>query len=102
MDTNIQFEWGNIKCHPIVGDITESPPALLEYDVPMLGSVLGTPLYIDECSTSNSRISFARLLVQMDITRPLSRLIKIPDHHGNVIEQAVEHEWKPEYFKTCL
>ncbi|KAK4726490.1 hypothetical protein R3W88_031407 [Solanum pinnatisectum] len=42
-----------------------------------IGSSLGKPLYADECTTQTSRISFARILVEMDITRILPNVINI-------------------------
>ncbi|KAL2905065.1 Bifunctional polymyxin resistance protein ArnA [Bienertia sinuspersici] len=35
-----------------------------------MSSLLGVPLYADECTTRQLRISFARILVEVDITRP--------------------------------
>jgi len=36
-----------------------------------IGSTLGNPLFADECTSKQSRISYARLLVEIDVTRPL-------------------------------
>ncbi|KAH0658802.1 hypothetical protein KY285_027348 [Solanum tuberosum] len=52
-----------------------------------IGSSLGQPLYADECTTQASRISFARILIEMDVTRPLPKIIKIRDPKGRVLEQ---------------
>ncbi|KAH0644840.1 hypothetical protein KY284_032724 [Solanum tuberosum] len=49
-----------------------------------IGSSLGKPLYADECTTLASRISFARILIEMDVTRPLPKIIKIQDPKGRV------------------
>ncbi|KAK6780222.1 hypothetical protein RDI58_022406 [Solanum bulbocastanum] len=38
-----------------------------------IGSILGKPLYADECTSQVNRISFARILVEVDITRPLPK-----------------------------
>ncbi|KAH0657995.1 hypothetical protein KY289_026743 [Solanum tuberosum] len=54
-----------------------------------IGSSLGNPLYADECTTQTSRISFARILIEMDITRILPIVIKIKDPKGKVLEQQV-------------
>ncbi|KAF3674932.1 30S ribosomal protein S17, partial [Capsicum annuum] len=48
-----------------------------------IGSSLGgQPLYVDECTTHTSRISFARILVEVDVTRKLSKSIKKPTRDG--------------------
>ncbi|KAH0749113.1 hypothetical protein KY290_028345 [Solanum tuberosum] len=52
-----------------------------------IGNSLGKPLYADECTTQASRISFTRILIEMDVTRPLPKMIKIRDHKGKVLEQ---------------
>ncbi|KAK6796709.1 hypothetical protein RDI58_004410 [Solanum bulbocastanum] len=44
-----------------------------------IGSSLGKPLYANECTTQTSRISFDRILVKVDVTRPLAKVIKIQD-----------------------
>lgn len=32
---------------------------------------LGVPLYADECTTQQLRVSFARMLIDIDVTKPL-------------------------------
>ncbi|KAH0661616.1 hypothetical protein KY284_026547 [Solanum tuberosum] len=67
-----------------------------------IGSSLGNPLYADECTTQTSRISFARILIEMDITRILPIVIKIKDPKGRVLEQQVRYEWKPIFCQKCF
>lgn len=57
-----------------------------------IGSKLGQPLYVDECTTQASSISFARILVKMDITKKLPKSTKIHDAKGKVFEQQVVYE----------
>ncbi|XP_021835842.2 uncharacterized protein [Spinacia oleracea] len=66
-----------------------------------LSSVVGVPLYADECTSQQLRISFARVLVEVDVTRPLPSSITVADPSGQEFEQAIEYEWKPEYCKKC-
>lgn len=52
-----------------------------------IGSSLGgQPLYVDECTTHTSRISFARILVEVDVTRKLSKSINVQDSKGNIYD----------------
>nr|XP_016515087.1 PREDICTED: uncharacterized protein LOC107831807 [Nicotiana tabacum] len=67
-----------------------------------VGSALGNPLYADDCTTLSARISYARLLVEIDVNRPLPRSVKVQDPCGRVFEQVIEYKWKPEYCTTCL
>lgn len=57
-----------------------------------IGSGLGKPLYADACTTMADRVSYAMMLIEMDITRPLPGLIKLHDPKGMVIEQIVQYD----------
>ncbi|XP_058774346.1 uncharacterized protein LOC131648621 [Vicia villosa] len=65
-------------------------------------SALGRPITTDECTTRKLCISYARVLVEVDITRPMKETISIQDHSGKEWEQKVEYEWRPKYCQTCL
>ncbi|XP_019239744.1 PREDICTED: uncharacterized protein LOC109219729 [Nicotiana attenuata] len=67
-----------------------------------ISSGLGTPVYADECTTKIARISYARVLIEMDITRPLPTSIAVQDPKGGVFEQEVQYNWEPEYCASCL
>ncbi|KAH0661629.1 hypothetical protein KY284_026560 [Solanum tuberosum] len=63
---------------------------------------LGEPLYANECTTKVDRISFARVLIEMDVARELPRKLKVEDPSGRVFEQAIQYEWVPEYCAKCM
>ncbi|KAG5631263.1 hypothetical protein H5410_002980, partial [Solanum commersonii] len=67
-----------------------------------MGSSFGKPQYADECTTQVNRISFARILVEVDITKPLPKVIKIHVPKGRVLEQKIWFEWKPTFCQKCL
>lgn len=67
-----------------------------------IGSGLGIPLYADECTTKIERISYAGLLVEMDVTKPLPHSIKVIDLTRKIFEQHIEYDWVPEYCYKCL
>ena len=58
-------------------------------------SILGKPLVTDECTAKKLRISYARVLIEVDITQPFKESIKIKDGKGGSIVQPVEFEWRP-------
>ena len=62
-----------------------------------VGSTLGVPLFADACTSQQLRISFARLLIEMDITQPLPTEIQVEDASGNNYTQPVVYEWKPPF-----
>ncbi|XP_019224956.1 PREDICTED: uncharacterized protein LOC109206577 [Nicotiana attenuata] len=67
-----------------------------------IGSTLGSPVYADECTTGSIRISYARMLIEMDITKPLPRSVKLQDPKGRIIQQEVTYDWEPKYCTKCL
>ena len=66
-----------------------------------IGSMVGVPLYADECTTHQKRISFARLLIEVDVTKPLPQNVMIVEESGRMLEQRVRFEWAPSFCKKC-
>jgi hypothetical protein len=66
-----------------------------------IGSALGNPLVTDECTAHKLRVSYARILIEMDVTQELPQSITIRDNEGNKMKQLVEYEWKPLFFGQC-
>lgn len=66
-----------------------------------LGSAIGSPLYADECTSKQLRVSFARLLVEVDVTKTLTKEIPIEFEEGDIVEQKVIYEWVPPFCVTC-
>lgn len=67
-----------------------------------ISSGLGIPLYADECITQIDRISYARVLIEMDISQNLPSAIKVEDPNGREFTQKVIYEWVPAYCPSCL
>ncbi|XP_060195078.1 uncharacterized protein LOC132624291 [Lycium barbarum] len=67
-----------------------------------IASRLGNPLFADECTAKQSRVSYARVLVDMDVTQELPREVQIVDFKGNSFRQDVVYEWCPKYCPKCL
>jgi hypothetical protein len=57
-----------------------------------IGSALGNPLVTDECTAHMLKISYARMLVEVDVTQALPHDITIRDNEGNTMKQSVEYE----------
>lgn len=66
-----------------------------------IGNGLGTPLGADDCTSRMKRISYARVLIEMDITMPLPTKLKIMDPNGSIFDQNIDYEWWPKYCPTC-
>lgn len=66
-----------------------------------IGSVLGKPICADECTSKQQRISYARLLVEVDVTKPLLYKVQIEGENGMMVEQKVYYEWVPLFCQKC-
>lgn len=66
-----------------------------------IGSVIGKPICADECTSQQNRVSYARLLIEIDITKPLVYKIPIEGENGMVLQQQVYYEWVPLFCPKC-
>ncbi|XP_059285181.1 uncharacterized protein LOC132038544 [Lycium ferocissimum] len=62
-----------------------------------IASTIGTPLFADECTTKKTRISFSRMLIKVNVTKPLPTEIIVMDPSGKEVKQDVDYDWKPQY-----
>ncbi|XP_019251329.1 PREDICTED: uncharacterized protein LOC109230267 [Nicotiana attenuata] len=67
-----------------------------------IASTIGIPLFADECTAKQTRISYGRILIEVNVTKPLPSRFPIMDDSGRVFDQAVEYDWKPEFYGKCL
>lgn len=69
---NFNFQSKVLKVVPIRVKLPNLPLNCWSEDsLSRIGSLLGIPLYADECTTKYLRVSFARILVQMDVTKEI-------------------------------
>lgn len=54
-----------------------------------IGTLIGTSLFVGKCTTSQERISFARFLVEVDVTRELPKVVTIQNNAGVSFEQKI-------------
>ena len=59
-----------------------------------IASSIGVPLFADECTTKQTRISYARMLVEVNVTKAIPQKIKVVDPNGKTFMQHVELEWR--------
>lgn len=65
-----------------------------------IGSVIGKPFFTDECTANKLRVSYARILVEIDITQKLADTVTIKGIDGHKMNQPIEYEWKPTYCES--
>lgn len=49
-------------------------------------------MYADDGTTNTTRISYARVLIEMDITKELPKCILVLDPNRNQLEQEIAYE----------
>lgn len=66
-----------------------------------IGSALGVPICADSCTSRQLRVSFARLLVEIYVTKALPQCVHIETPDGRMMEQRVVYEWTPPFCAQC-
>ncbi|KAJ6932555.1 hypothetical protein NC651_008095 [Populus alba x Populus x berolinensis] len=66
-----------------------------------LASVIGKPLRLDTPTSSMTRLSYARVLVETDLLAELLNLINISLPNGVTMSQKVQYESLPRFCKKC-
>lgn len=64
-------------------------------------NALKVPITIYECTAKKLRIFYARVLIEIDITRELQHHVRIRDYDGSLLVQKVVYEWLPKYCGKC-
>ncbi|XP_019241874.1 PREDICTED: uncharacterized protein LOC109221897 [Nicotiana attenuata] len=66
-----------------------------------VASAVGMPMYTDRYTADLGKISFARMLVKVDITKPLVETVEIITPTC-VKQQEIVYEWRPKFCSECL
>ena len=66
-----------------------------------IASAIGVPLFADECTTKKTRISYARMLIEVNVTKVIPQQITFIDPNGRTFMQEVVMEWNPQYCDKC-
>ena len=61
----------------------------------VIGSLLWVPIAANECTTNQCRVSYARVLIAVDESKPLPKAILVEDEEGHVHVQSLLIEWVP-------
>ena len=66
-----------------------------------IGSTLGNPLYMDKLTESRTFVGFARICIEMDLTKPLLDHTFVKLRNGDWVQVEVEYTWKPQICSSC-
>ncbi|CAO2821242.1 unnamed protein product [Amaranthus hypochondriacus] len=64
-------------------------------------SAIGVPTLADECTAKQLKVSYARVLVEVDVTQEFTKEVRVRDNLGREFVQKVIPEWKPYYCGKC-
>ncbi|CAO2827239.1 unnamed protein product [Amaranthus hypochondriacus] len=64
-------------------------------------SAVGVPIIADDCTAKQLKVSYARVLVEVDITQEFIKEIKVRDDSGREFLQKAIPEWRPFYCQKC-
>ncbi|KAH0763531.1 hypothetical protein KY290_019604 [Solanum tuberosum] len=67
-----------------------------------IARLVGNPIYDDECTSKQTRISYARMFIKVNVTKALPTQITIMDPNGEQYVQKVEYDWKSEFCDKCM
>ncbi|CAI8598764.1 unnamed protein product [Vicia faba] len=81
-----------IEAEDTISDIKLWEPSIVLY-------ALGGEL--NECTANRLRVSYARMLVEMDIIKELPNTITIRDKEGENFQQLIEYKWRPLFCNKC-
>ncbi|OIT21754.1 hypothetical protein A4A49_33236 [Nicotiana attenuata] len=98
-DPNFQMQNESIRIVPIWINLPGLPiQCWAEENLGRIASLLGKPICTDRLTAECERVSYARILVEMDITQPMPDEIFVETPNRSWM-QRVEFEWKP---KLCI
>ncbi|XP_074277298.1 uncharacterized protein LOC141600940 [Silene latifolia] len=66
-----------------------------------VASAIGNPICANEHTTNKSKLAFARVLVDVDLSKELPKAIKINSPYRGPLLQAVAYEWVPHFCTAC-
>lgn len=66
-----------------------------------LASAVGKPLYADAMTESTSRISYAKICVEVDAQSPLPHSIDLITSTGRMVKVGVKYPWRPLRCVAC-
>lgn len=64
-------------------------------------SAVGVPVLTDECTAKQLKVSYARVFVEIDVTKEFVKEITIRDNNGREFTQKAIPEWRPFFCQKC-
>lgn len=99
---NLNLKEIDVKKVPVWVQFTNMPLDLWSSSiVQKMASCIGTPLASDKLTANRDRLSFARVLIDVEIKDSLPRSIPVEMDDGSIYRQPIYFEWRPERWVKC-
>lgn len=66
-----------------------------------IAGMVGNPLKADMATIQKDRLTYARVLIEMPLTKEYPKDIMFENEMGKIVHQKVEYEWKPILCMKC-
>ncbi|XP_074306119.1 uncharacterized protein LOC141641351 [Silene latifolia] len=66
-----------------------------------VASVVGNPICADEHTTNKSKLAFARILVNVDLSQELPKAVQLSTPYRGEVLQKIVYEWLPYFCTKC-
>ncbi|XP_074293049.1 uncharacterized protein LOC141619947 [Silene latifolia] len=66
-----------------------------------VASFVGRPICADEFTTNKSKLAFARILIEVDLSKDLPTSVSFKTPFRGRVEQKIEYEWLPYFCQAC-
>lgn len=91
----------SVKVIPVWTLLNDLDPCFWSHSaLSKIASIIGKPLFADPYTTDKTRISFARVLIDIDVSKDLPSSIKIDTPFGTKMI-SIEYEWIPHFCTIC-
>ncbi|KAL2931142.1 putative ATP-dependent RNA helicase DHR2 [Bienertia sinuspersici] len=66
-----------------------------------LGDNIGTTIKVNNITLNKDRLSYAHILVEVELDKELPDYIRFQNEKGILIQKSIEYEWRPTYCAAC-
>ncbi|KAG5571936.1 hypothetical protein H5410_061702 [Solanum commersonii] len=85
----------------LIGYVIGDTPYMKIMENFVVASAIGKPLYTDSFTAIMARISYAKVLVETGVSKPLLDSIEMVTPTGS-FQQRVEYDWRPKFCTECM
>ncbi|XP_074300991.1 uncharacterized protein LOC141632336 [Silene latifolia] len=100
-DEGVAMEKEDIKEVPVWVKIFNLPLKFWGKCLPRIAGIMGKFVRCDDATQGKTRLSFARVMIDVPFGHPIPEAVKFRDVDGSTISLKVEFEWKPLLCTQC-